>query len=246
MGLTLHFSLALPSTTPRDEVTDRLRQLRSAATRLPLERVGPLTITSPSSLGSDPENRDPLSGMFKLWAWLQLDPATTGVSEETLPDAVGFAVLLGAQAEAAVLGLAWIPPVDDNWHLLPDEPSSWRWHSACKTQYASNESEDHFVTCHTTLVALLDEAVRLGFAVDVTDEGEYWEWRDVDRLRSRVRDMNGLIAQLGGALHDAIGQDHSVEAAIFEHPEFERLEMEPLTRLKRPEPPAEMESDSAQ
>src|SRR5690349_21226637 len=121
MGLTLHFSLALPATTPRDEVTDRLRQLHSAATRLPLERVGPL------------------SGMFKLWAWLQLDPGTTGVSEEALPDAVGFAVLLGAQAEAAVLGLAWIPPVDDDWHLLPDEPSSWRWHSACKTQYASNE-----------------------------------------------------------------------------------------------------------
>ena len=58
--------------------------------------------------------------------------------------------------------------------------------------------------------------------------------------------MNGLIAQLGGALHDAIGQDHSVEAAIFEHPEFERLEMEPLTRLKRPEPPAEIERDSAE
>jgi hypothetical protein len=244
MGLTLHFSLSLPATTPRDEVTDRLRQLHSAATHLALERVGPLTITSP--LGTDPQSRDQLSEMFELWAWLQLDPGTTGVSEDALPDAVGFAVLLGAQAEAAVLGLAWIPPVDDDWHLLPDEPSSWRWHSACKTQYASNESEDHFVTCHTTLVALLDEAVRLGFIVDVTDEGEYWESRDVDRLRSRVRDMNGLIAQLGGALHDAIGQDHSVEAAIFAHPEFERLEMEPLTRLRSPEPPAEVERDSAQ
>jgi hypothetical protein len=58
--------------------------------------------------------------------------------------------------------------------------------------------------------------------------------------------MNGLIARLGGALHDAIGQDHSVEAAIFEHPEFERLEMEPLTRPKSAEAPAEAERDSAQ
>ena len=246
MGLTLHFSLALPATTPREHVTARLHQLHSAATRLPLERVGPLTVTSPNSLGADPQNRDPLSGMFKLWAWLQLDPATTGVDEDALPDAVGFAVLLGAQAEAAVFGLAWVPPVDEEWHLRTDEPSTWRWHCSCKTQYAANEGEEHFVTCHTTLVALLDEAVRLGFTVDVTDEGEYWESRDLDRLRSHVRTMNGLLAQLGGALHDAIGEDHSVEAAIFAHPEFERLEMEPLTRVTTPAPPAELERDAAQ
>ena len=227
MGLSLHFSLALPATTPRDVVTERMRQLHVAAGRLPLESVGPLTTTSAGrSLGSNADGHDQLSQLFRLWAWLQLDPAATAADREVLPDAVGFAVILGSHAEPAVFGLAWLPPRDDDWNLLSDEPSTWRWHCACKTQYASIESEDHFVACHTTLVALLDEAARLGFGLEVEDEGGYWESRDVDRLLAELRKMNHIVARFGGALHDAIGGEHSVEAAIFAHPEFERLEME--------------------
>jgi hypothetical protein len=227
MGLTLHFSLALPATTPREEVTERLRQLHQFASRLPAETVGPMTMTSAGrSLGDGSESRDRLSQLFRLWAWLQLDPGTTAVDRDMLPDAVGFAVILGGHSEPAIFGLAWRPPRDEDWNPLPDEPWAWRWHCACKTQYASIEGDEHFVTCHTTLVSLLDEAARIGFDVEVTDEGGYWESRDVDRLLTEMRKMNRIVARFGGALHDAIGAEHFVEATIFEHPEFERLEME--------------------
>jgi hypothetical protein len=227
MGLTLHFSLALPATQSRDEVVTRLRQLHESAGRLPFEAVGPMTSTAAGdTLGDGTESRDQLSQLFRIWAWLQLDPSTTDADGEILPDAEGFAIILGAHSEPAMVGLAWVPPRDEEWKPLPDEPSAWRWHCACKTQYASIESDEHFVTCHTTLVSLLDEAARLGFELEVHDEGGYWESRDVDRLLAEMRKMNGIVARLGGALHDAIGTKHSVQGAIFEHPEFERLEME--------------------
>ena len=59
--------------------------------------------------------------------------------------------------------------------------------------------------CHTTLVALLEEAIRLGFDVTVRDETHYWETRDTNVLLAEVREMNRVVAQFAGALHDAVG-----------------------------------------
>jgi hypothetical protein len=81
------------------------------------------------------------------------------------------------------------------------------------------------VRCHTSIVALLDEAVRLGFDVRVFDEGEYWDTRDVATLVGKVDDMNHLIAGLAGALYDKLHPDVGLEAPIFDHPNFEHLEM---------------------
>jgi hypothetical protein len=61
--------------------------------------------------------------------------------------------------------------------------------------------------------------------VDVTDEGEYWDARSEAVLVAAVTKMNRLVAKLGGALSDALGDGHSVQAEIFKHRRFERLEM---------------------
>lgn len=225
MGLTLHFSLSLPATTPRNDVVERFRQLRAAATQLPFDGVGPLTTTSAGEALGDSAD-DALSYLFRLWSSLQLDQSSNEGDDEILPDSVGFAIIPGVQSEPAMFGLAWVPPRDDQWRSLTDRPPSWFWHCSCKTQYASNESDEHFVKCHTALVALLDEAVKIGLIVEVDDEGGYWESRDVSRLLAQLGTMNRLVARLGGALHDAIGPEHSVEAPIFEHPDFEHLEMD--------------------
>ena len=93
----------------------------------------------------------------------------------------------------------------------------------CKTQYASVVSDDHLITCHTALVALLDHAIALGVDVEVLDETGYWESRDSAVLVESVHKMNQLVAKLAGGLSDAM--DGRVEASIFEHPRFEHLEM---------------------
>ena len=94
---------------------------------------------------------------------------------------------------------------------------------------------DHHVearhTADPTLVALLEEAIQLGFDVTVRDETHYWETRDTNVLVAEVREMNRIIAPVAGAMHDAVGDRARTEGAIFDHPEFERLESE---RDRRP------------
>lgn len=229
MGLTIHFDLGLPAAVSRAEAVERLRTLQAGAMSRQCDFVGPIFEThAGESLGDWPGDRREIEQCFRTWAWLQLDgaqPADSGEGE-LLPDAVGFVVVTGKNCEPAMFGLAWVPPRDAEFNLLANEPPAWRWHYACKTQYASISGDDHFVKCHTTLIALLDEAARLGFEVAVEDEGGFWETRDVDRLLASVQEMNRIVARFGGALHDAIGSRHSVEGAIFGHPDFERLEME--------------------
>ena len=112
-----------------------------------------------------------------------------------------------------------------------DPPSlapEWFWHHCCKTQYASVVSWDHLIRCHLSLVALLDYAIERGIDVVVRDEGHYWETRDTASLVSEVDYMNKVVAALAGRLGDAIERTgHTVGAPIFEHREFEHLEMEP-------------------
>ena len=109
-------------------------------------------------------------------------------------------------------------------------PAEWFWHTTCKTQYASIVSDAHLIACHTSLTNVLDHAIQLGLDVVVRDEGHYWETRDTARLLSEVAYMNKLVARFAGAFSDAvskhpIAKDVSMDAPIFDHPRFERLEM---------------------
>jgi hypothetical protein len=88
-------------------------------------------------------------------------------------------------------------------------------------------SDEHLIHCHTTLVALLEEAIRLGFDVTVRDETHYWETRDTNVLLAEVAEMNRIVARIAGAMHDAVGDGGRMEGAIFKHREFEVLETKP-------------------
>ena len=227
MGLTIHHELRLPRDTPPEKVANLVSQLQIAATRLPFERVSPMVHTK-SDGSTELDKSQPLGLFFAFCASMLLDAKGQGTEEwyeKALPEGFGFGVVPGDGCETSAFGVAWLPARDDEFRLIPNEPPTWLWLSHCKTQYASNVSVEHFVRCHTSIVALLDVAVELGFDVRVFDEGEYWETRDVDKLAGKVDDMNHLIAGLAGALHDRLGDDIELEAPIFDHPNFEHLEM---------------------
>jgi len=227
MGLHICYELALPRNLPLTEVTDRVRLLYEVASRLPFETVSALVLsTDGEALGDVTLFHCSLEEYFRLWAKIRLGPSEeeAGKRSDRLPHAVGFTVRPGDYCEAATFGLAWVPPEDEEGNRLHDEPYIWHWHSMCKTQYASVVSDEHLIRCHTTLVALLDAAIRLGFDVTVRDETHYWETRDPSRLVAEVHEMNRIVARIAGAMHDAVGEHARAEGAIFEHPRFEQLE----------------------
>ena len=148
------------------------------------------------------------------------------------PCALTFLILPRAQCEAALFG--FIRPGSRRTYDAVEfdgHPGDWFWAAFCKTQYASMISTEHLLACHLGLVRVLDHAATLGIGVEVHDETGYWEHRSTELLVAAVTDMNRLIARFAGALGDQIGDDHSVEAPIFDHPDFEHLEMEEPRQL---------------
>ena len=88
--------------------------------------------------------------------------------------------------------------------------AGWNWTSFCKTQYASNPEcggIENFLRCHRCVVKLLDFIQKTGLVtVEVHDEGDYWEKRDLGELAREIGEWNEFIAAFAGMLKDGIGQ----------------------------------------
>ena len=84
--------------------------------------------------------------------------------------------------------------------------------SFTKTQYATQ-----FVKCHLLVVKLFDLLKEQGFAVEVKDEGNYWETRDLEVLAKEINDYTILIKSVLGTVQEiAKNNGLSVETPITE------------------------------
>jgi len=224
MGLSLHYRITLPGHTVIDEVRAKIAALKTFATTLGFEAVfGPVDY-SVDQLVDEPDHRDIVALVVSMMAGEIPDFYGFDASDPCVPT---FAIAPGKECEPAVFG--FIPPgsraryPDSDDDLCPDR---WFWSGSCKTQYASIVSNEHFVKCHVGLVRVLDHAASLGIDVSVEDETGYWDHRSTERLIHAVDEMNRLLARFAGAMRDQLGDEHSVEAPIFGHADFEHLEME--------------------
>jgi hypothetical protein len=220
MGLTIHYTMRLPSDRSRAEVLTRLAAVRARAAEQPVEYVSPVFDISDGVISDDEETK-----RAQYWLMHASEYVADPYVEEGKPryigdpeSTIGFTVYPGEGSEPATFALL-------RRRCETDGSEEWYWWCACKTQYACNEGEDHFVAVHTSLIAMLDAALEAGLELDVHDEGDYWETRSRGKLLGHVRKMNHIVAALGGALADALGDDHDVQAEIFKNPRFERLEM---------------------
>ena len=76
------------------------------------------------------------------------------------------------------------------------------------THYASDPrcgGLPNFLRCHLGVIVLLDEAKRLGILGKVSDEGDFWETRSLERLIKEVGEQSAMLAGFLGALKDAMG-----------------------------------------
>lgn len=144
----------------------------------------------------------------------------------------------GAGCESATMGLCMYPRRvrgAKGWVRTGYE-QGWQLRGYCKTQYASEHGGDRFLLCHKRVVSILEFRRELGVAVEVFDEGEYWDTRDEKKLRHVLDLYNELMAAIAGMAKDAAdesGQGYSVESPIFARTDFERLEAEGRRGLAR-------------
>jgi hypothetical protein len=72
---------------------------------------------------------------------------------------------------------------------------------------------------------MLDRAKALDCLDTVSDEGDFWEKRNLPELVREIGSWNEMIAAFGGRLKDLVGEGGlQVESPITEYPNFEQLE----------------------
>ena len=95
-----------------------------------------------------------------------------------------------------------------------------------KSQYSSDPrcgGVENFLRCHLTVIAMLDKAKELGCLESASDEGEFYENRNVEALVKEIGSWNQMIAAFGGKLKDVLGG--GIEMPIADYPNFEQLEL---------------------
>ena len=214
MGVHLNCELRLPDSATAEEVENVLVGLRDTALALPFKSLTEIYRPGPGRLDS---RRGGLRFLASVIAKVFVDDTPPLIADIDLVR--GFSVIPGNGCESAAF--AFMPRADQS-----GKHGDWFWYSSCKTQYASVISDAHLVACHGGLVKVLDHAIALGVSVVVRDETRYWDTRDEQRLITEVHNMNRIVAALAGKVSDHAGVANGrVQAPIFGHPRFERLEM---------------------
>jgi hypothetical protein len=245
MGLHLCYELRLAPEVSATHVAELVSQLRTRALELPFQAVSPvvrlteeLLVRLPRLHGLSFTRLEDVAHATGVFTREELYAHSVGVKTYSrsakdvyhsisVPSDVstvgyGFGIAVGDGSEPASLGVVQVAPAGC-------DPSSWGWHCCCKTQYASVHGDENLLHCHQSLIAALEAARSLGFDVTVRDETGYWDSRDPQQLLRAVADMNRIVARIAGHFTDAVrsaGSDSRiVQGEIFNHPDFERLEM---------------------
>ncbi len=242
MGLTIHYELA--ATGDEAHARKLLQQLRQAALDLLLEHVGEIAEFRGDQCDWSQRAEDDPNRWLLIQA--QAHVALAASSSEKRQGitrridvhprhVIAFETEPGDGSEPANFGLCRFPGEVSHPQCgkLQTKLEGWSWRSCCKTHYASDPrcgGLPNFLRCHLGVVALLDEAKRLGLLSKVSDEGEFWETRSLERLTKQIGEQNAMLAGIFGVLKDGGGQAPggagTVEAPIAEYPNFEHLEAE--------------------
>jgi hypothetical protein len=237
MGLTIHYSLKARGTDA--QARKIVNALHQTAQDLPFKELDEIVDLSGDQCDLNKrEGEDPLR-----WLLIQADESVEIVPQDRAMRGQGwhsyervqplrliaFTAWPGEDCESSNFGLCKFPAVVDSERgLLKTKLRGWRGGFFCKTQYASDPKcggVANFLQCHLTVIAMLDRAKELGCLEEVSDEGDFWQKRDLKALVQEIGSWNEMIAAFGGRLKDLVGDGPlGVQSPITQYPNFEQLE----------------------
>ena len=225
MGLTIHYNLKSDTTAPA-MARQLVKKLRQCAMDLPFQGIGKVVEFHGRDANFESRaNHDPDRWMLvQAGQYVERDNYHYHVPPKHL---IAFSTDPGDGAETANFALAKYPGIIEGHggRRIRTGLKGWSWSSFCKTQYASHPDlggVENFLRCHLSVIRLLDAANDLGIVEEVSDEGEFYERRDVKALAEEVGEWNVQLAGFVGELKDHFG--HDFEAPITDFPDFEHLE----------------------
>ena len=252
MGLTIHWELRGPANATPAGIKAICKKLRSAAMDLPFDKVGPIRELIGESHCNPEYHRKPdrtneeeelMSMAIGGSCGYSIKKKSHGDSHVTYHYPIQPLHIIGFEIWVA----RGCEPMDIVFGRYPESISrydeyqrhrTWKtrlqgWHgrSFSKTQYASDPSVGgipNFLLAHGGIVAMLDKAKELGVLKWVSDEGHFWEKRNVPALVKQIGEWNAFVAGFAGAMKDAIGRavpGAELVSPIMERPDFEDLEM---------------------
>jgi hypothetical protein len=236
MGLTIHYSFKAPASDA--QARQLVNALHQTAQDLPFKELGQVVELSTEQCKFNNRSQDDPLRWLLVQAEGSVEYKPKGQNRGqgyttwfNVPPRrlIGFTAWPGEGCESSNFGLCQYPAVIATCHgPLKTGLSGWNWSSFCKTQYASNPEcggVPHFLQCHLTVIAMLDKAKELGCLERVSDEGGFWEKRDLPALVQEIGSWNEMIAAFGGNLKDLLGDGPvGVQSAIAQYPNFEQLE----------------------
>jgi hypothetical protein len=242
MGLTIHYSFNVKS--DEGQARELIHALHQTAQDLPFKELGQVVELEGEQCDFNKRTRDDPLRYLLVSAIESVEAKPKGrkkkqgwtSSYSVLPSwLVGFTAWPGEGCEESDFGLCRYPAGIQTPDGLLTVERGWRFGSFCKTQYSSNPDcggVANFLRCHLTVIAMLDRAKQLGCLEEVSDEGGFWEKRDLPALVKEIGSWNEMIAAFGGKLKDLVGNGQGkLESAIAEFPNFERLEAAGQDRL---------------
>lgn len=181
MGLTIHYTFTGNAGMTQAVALAVVRRMHQYAARM--AEAGQLAQVSPIYEVRSAADFTRLKHE-ELWLAIQSGKWVNkgGHSSHVNPSAAFiFSTWPGEGCEAANFGLC----------RYPGAPA-WSWSSFCKTQYATEVSLEHFLRCHMAVVALLDGwTAQPEITVSASDEGDYFEKRDLSALAGKIGDAFG-------------------------------------------------------
>lgn len=231
MGLTIHWNWHGPKSGSEAEAI--VEKLRQKALDLPFESVSEIVHFKGDNARFDLAKRNDDFRWFKVQARQSVWTKDRTIGWDCMPtEIIGFQILVAPGSEPMEVILATHPKtiqVKDQQtgktKRLRTGFQDWLGRGFCKTQYASDPQcggVRNFLRAHLSVCRMLDHAKELGLVIEVSDEGDFFEKRDVADLAKTVGIWNEQIAAFVGAMTDKLGKPLS--APIRGFPNFEHLE----------------------